>query len=570
MNLLLVFLIILAVRLASVFIVQTYYVPDEYWQSLEVAHKLTFGYGYLTWEWVQGIRSYLYPLLIAGIYKALALLNLDTAQLLVISPRILQAMLSAYSDYRFFVWSGKKKWALFLILVPWFWFYTGSRTLSNTLETSLTTIALSYFPWSGETTTYLWFAAVCCFLRPTASVIWIPLCIYHLRKSRLSTIDLIFKHFLVIGLLVAGVCVCIDTYWHGSLIFTPYEFFKYNILHNIGSIYGSHPWYWYFTVGLPTVLGINTLPFIFGVMDTVRHKKNYPVRKQLLITILLSLIVLSTVEHKEFRFVASLLPLCLYITADTLTRWSYNASRSVLWFSALVIVFGNALPAWYLSTVHQKGPLDVMTPIQKIARDFRDENEHRASILFLMPCHSTPYYSHVHENITMRFLTCEPNLQNKPNYVDEADQFYQSPVHWLRSHIPSYPRTAMPSHIVLYQPLAPIISEFLVSYKILHRISNAEVNENVAPQMLMNEWSRLLKEKEVDVKSLLQHVRNRVGKNILVYQRLRAGEENTFNRDEYKTSEQTTSQGSKVVEDIPYNNGANTAEDTENHHNMFN
>lgn len=85
--------------------------------------------------------------------------------------------------------------------------------------------------------------------------------------------------------------------------------------------------YWYFTVGLPTVLGINTIPFIFGVIDTVRHKKNYPVRKQLLIIILLSLSVLSTIEHKEFRFIASLLPLCLYIIADTLTRWSYNASR---------------------------------------------------------------------------------------------------------------------------------------------------------------------------------------------------------------------------------------------------
>ena len=49
MNILLVVLLIVAVRLASVFIVQTYYVPDEYWQSLEVAHKLTFG-------WVVGVR----------------------------------------------------------------------------------------------------------------------------------------------------------------------------------------------------------------------------------------------------------------------------------------------------------------------------------------------------------------------------------------------------------------------------------------------------------------------------------------------------------------------------------
>lgn len=64
-------------------------------------------------------------------------------------------------------------------------------------------------------------------------------------------------------------------------------------------------------------------------METVRHREIYPIRKYLLIIILLSLMALSGVEHKEFRFVSVLLPLCLYITADTLTRWSYKASRFV-------------------------------------------------------------------------------------------------------------------------------------------------------------------------------------------------------------------------------------------------
>jgi len=158
-----------------------------------------FSYGYLTWEWVQGIRSYVYPLLIAGLYKILALLQLDSAHLLVVLPRIVQALLSTYSDYRFFVWTGKRKWALFLILVPWFWFYTGSRTLANTLEASLTTIALSYFPWYGESTAYLWPAAICCFLRPTAAVIWLPLSLYHLRRSRQNVLELILKRFVLIG-----------------------------------------------------------------------------------------------------------------------------------------------------------------------------------------------------------------------------------------------------------------------------------------------------------------------------------------------------------------------------------
>ncbi|KAH8305142.1 hypothetical protein KR059_010701 [Drosophila kikkawai] len=530
MRLLYVFLLILAVRLASVFVVQTYYVPDEYWQSLEVAHKITFGYGYLTWEWVQGIRSYVYPLLIAGLYKLLALLHLDSAQLLVLLPRILQATLTAYSDYRFFVWTGKRKWALFLILVPWFWFYTGSRTLANTLEASLTTIALSYFPWFGEGTGYLWPAAICCFLRPTAAVIWLPLSLYHLRKSRQNVLELILKRFVLIGLLVAGLGVAIDTYWHGRLIVTPYEFLKYNIFNNIGSFYGSHPWYWYFTVGLPTVLGINTLPFIFGVMETVKKSEKFAVSKQLLITIFLTLLVLSAVEHKEFRFVSPLLPLCLYVAADALSKWSYRASSTILWTTALVILVGNIIPAWYLSTVHQKGPIELMPKLREIAQDYRDEREHRANILFLMPCHSTPYYSHIHENVTMRFLTCEPNLDKKEQYKDEADRFFENPVHWINSNIPVHPLTAQPSHLVLFDPLAENISVFLRNYRLLHRIEHAEVTRLEGLQALADEWSQAVGAQSPNLVSLLQHRQSRTGRSILVYQRLKKGEENAFNR----------------------------------------
>lgn len=38
-----IFLALLALRILSVFVVKTWYVPDEYWQSLEVGHKLAFG-----------------------------------------------------------------------------------------------------------------------------------------------------------------------------------------------------------------------------------------------------------------------------------------------------------------------------------------------------------------------------------------------------------------------------------------------------------------------------------------------------------------------------------------------
>jgi len=63
----------------------TFFVPDEYWQSIEVAHNFVFDYGYLTWEWKEKIRSFSYPLLFTLPYMILKHFNLDNTDLLVIS-----------------------------------------------------------------------------------------------------------------------------------------------------------------------------------------------------------------------------------------------------------------------------------------------------------------------------------------------------------------------------------------------------------------------------------------------------------------------------------------------------
>ena len=42
-------------RVVNAVCVRTFFSADEYWQSLEVAHKLVFGYGHLTWEWTHAL-----------------------------------------------------------------------------------------------------------------------------------------------------------------------------------------------------------------------------------------------------------------------------------------------------------------------------------------------------------------------------------------------------------------------------------------------------------------------------------------------------------------------------------
>jgi len=39
-------------------------------------------------------------------------------------------------------------------------------------------------------------------------------------------------------------------------------------------------------------------------------------------------------------------------------------------------------------------------------------NEKVESILFLMQCHATPYYSTLHRNLPMRFLDCSPRFDS--------------------------------------------------------------------------------------------------------------------------------------------------------------
>lgn len=92
-------------------------------------------------------------------------------------------------------------------------------------------------------------------------------------------------------------------------------------------------------------------------------------------------------------------------------------------------------------------------------RGIAKANPEETNFLFLMPCHSTPLYSHLHVNVTARFLTCEPNFKNEDKYRDEADGFYLNPPVWLRSNVP--PNGTLPSHIISFDVLIPEIQDIL-------------------------------------------------------------------------------------------------------------
>ncbi|XP_042332394.1 GPI mannosyltransferase 3 isoform X2 [Sceloporus undulatus] len=423
-------LLTIAVRLLNCSLVQTSFVPDEYWQSLEVAHRMVFNYGFLTWEWAEGLRSHLYPLLFASVYKGLHLLQEDNVQLLIWLPRIVQALLAAVADVKLYSLvkqldnTEAAKWVYFCQLSSWFTWYCCTRTLTNTMETVLTTLALSYYPMEGtkmgSSLHYLTLAALAFIIRPTAAILWVPLLLWHFWKEHRKR-HLLLLGYIPVGLGTLGTSLVIDRVFFGKWVVVHLNFVKFNVLQNLATFYGSHPWHWYLTQGLPAVLGPHLPFFIHGCFQAPRRYHLF------LVVVLWTVAVYSMLGHKEFRFIYPVLPLCMV----------------------------------FCGLVHQRGTLDVMGHLRGLCQS--SPSQKPASVLMLMPCHSTPYYSHIHCPLQLRFLQCPPDLTGRTDYQDEADLFYSSPLDWLQEEFVAN-TSLLPSHIVFFSVLEQGISPFLVSH----------------------------------------------------------------------------------------------------------
>ncbi|KAA8522802.1 hypothetical protein F0562_009225 [Nyssa sinensis] len=373
--------------MANSLLVQTYFNPDEYWQTLEVAHRIPFGYGHLTWEWKKGLRSYLHPLLFALLYKVLALLHLDSPWFMMKAPCLLQSILSAVGD-------------LYL--------YKLSQVLFDEFVAQ----------WATKV------------------------------------------HFF------GG-----DSYWGlGAL---SYVF--------IGSFDG-------FSVMLFTFL-----PFsIAGIILSKRWK--------LLGLFVWVLGLYSVLGHKEFRFVLPVLPVALMFSGYSLAKIrrpdSSDGGRkgsakniqtkcsSKMQLAIFFLLATNLPMAFYMSLVHQimqshyrekfiteksvffvslfwliltfeytgqRGTEDVMNYLSNEALNGRV-----GSILFLTPCHATPYYSTLHHNLPMHFLDCSPSEEK--GMPDESDRFMMDPAGFASEFAKNW---TLPSHIVLFDSEEKLLKDFL-------------------------------------------------------------------------------------------------------------
>ena len=116
----------------------------------------------------------------------------------------------------------------------------------------------------------------------------------------------------------------------------------------------------------------------------------------------------SLLSHKEFRFILPIVPMAMMIcgkgmdqmaTASLSTNMKKhddNNSTKTHHLSfkgkllAVFLILTNILVSLFTGLIHQRGTLDVMRALEE-----KIKHVPNTSVLFLMPCHSTPYYRYV-------------------------------------------------------------------------------------------------------------------------------------------------------------------------------
>ena len=269
----------------------------------------------------------------------------------------------------------------------------------------------------------------------------------------------------------------LDRLYYKQWTFPPVRFLYFNLAQSLAVFYGRNRWNYYLTEGIPLLL-TTILPFgIWGVHESIRRADgpHAATRFVLALTTIIVPLVLSLISHKEVRFIYPLLPIIHVLAAAPFSQylnWAWTATfgshvkrqqRITRRLSLFSLIFLSTVISYLATTSHQPAPLTVLgylrdeylatrsdPPTPQIysssASKTRLRSQDIMTVSFLMPCHSTPWRSHlIFPGVKAWALSCEPPLrmpfEERRNYLDEADQFYKDPIMWMSSNLGQPPRS---------------------------------------------------------------------------------------------------------------------------------
>lgn len=304
--------------------------PDETFQTREPAHHLAYGNWVITWEYRQGVRSWVFPAFLAAIMRATAWLGEGSTGYLLGIAIVLSA-LSLPTILSGVLWSYRASGCLAAVLtgcMSVFWYeliYYDPRALSEVVAGHLLLPGLYLGAFDGDASSQrnrrLFAAGLLCGLAGALR--------FHLAPAIfLATVYFCKRNWTErLPAVLLGVCTPILVFGFVDAVTWSYPFhsyvenFRYNIVENKAAVlHGVRPWYWYFEY---LILHIGPM-LPLAVLGAIR-------RAPFLGCVALAILIPHTLlQHKEFRFLFPLLPILLTLAgiglADLVATWNARLS----------------------------------------------------------------------------------------------------------------------------------------------------------------------------------------------------------------------------------------------------
>ncbi|MEL7114442.1 MAG: hypothetical protein AAGP08_02445 [Pseudomonadota bacterium] len=279
--------------------------PDEMFQYYEPAHRLLYGYGIVTWEWLYGIRSWLIPLLIAGLMKVPNLVGLDGVEYYEFTVVLGLSALNTtmvIAMYRFAQMVTDELTARVAMVLGAIWpifLYFGPTPLPN-LMAGVGLMWIAVLVLRQPTTLSLVMLGVISALTLGVRYQVIPAVgLMHL----FAMYTLRTRYFVVLfaGLATLAPIGYLDViFWRG--FFSSFlDNFYFNFTEKISEKFGQEPVSWYFTTYVADT-GALIIPMLIGCFLIM--KRAWPIW----LSIAIGVIFMHVPAHKEFRFIVWMLP----------------------------------------------------------------------------------------------------------------------------------------------------------------------------------------------------------------------------------------------------------------------
>lgn len=288
--------------------------PDEIFQTVEMAHKIAFGKGFVFWEFKVGARSWFLPGIFAGIYKILDFMGVKDPFYLNFGLKIFLCFLHSLSISVFYLifrkWVNDRFTAFFFTLplaLSYILSYISVRTLSET--TALPIMIFTIYQTIKYTENYkyrhLVFAIVLSGIafmirfQTAAFALGIAAAFLFTSKKPFRT-SIIFGTCYTAMILLQGL---LDKLTWGKFMHSFITYYTYNIIKGVANKHGISPWFFYLkqiSMNFNPAIYISALIFVVIVLFSFKYKK-----KEILffVPFLFFLIVHSAISHKESRFI---------------------------------------------------------------------------------------------------------------------------------------------------------------------------------------------------------------------------------------------------------------------------